>query len=276
MRETKIRMPKLFGLVTEQEQDRITVSPCSLCYLVFIYYCSLILVGCGSNLTLNVEGRQRTIVVPTHAVVQPERQSNGAPPPKRYVVRMSDGNLDWEVELPEVATGYEIRIPFKGQSPAGAGELAYENSAALTAADKELIKSLRRENPDMEAEGVFDESGQGLDEVNKRKGKSKRKARKQAKKSKSRQSYLIGLEKARQLFKARKYELAMIALKSLDQDYPNDVTIKSMLGTLWLQLNQPVLAREAWEAALKINPNNRTVIEALKQLQSAKQNGDDF
>ena len=41
-----------------------------------------------------------------------------------------------------------------------------------------------------------------------------------------------------------------------------------MLGTLWLQLNQPGLARESWEAALKINPNNRAVIEALKQLQS--------
>ena len=42
-----------------------------------------------------------------------------------------------------------------------------------------------------------------------------------------------------------------------------------MLGTLWLQLNQPSLARESWEAALKINPNNRAVIEALKQLQSS-------
>ena len=235
--------------------------------------------ACGSNLTLNVEGRQRTIVVPTHAVVQPERQSNGTPPPKRYVVRMSDGNLDWEVELPEVATGYEIRIPFKGQRPGGAGQLEYENNTPLTAADKALIKSLRRENPDMESEGIFDGSGNGLDEVSKKRQKIKRgnsstKKDGKAQQSKSRQSYLMGLEKARQLFKARKYELAMIALKSLDQDYPNDVTIKSMLGTLWLQLNQPVLAREAWEAALKINPNNRAVIEALKQLQTATQNAD--
>ena len=240
---------------------------------------TLLFCSCGSNMTLNVEGRQRTIVVPTHAVVQPERQSNGMPPPKRYVVRMSDGNLDWEVELPEVATGYEIRIPFKGQAPGGAGQLAYDNSAPLTAADKELIKSLRRENPDMEEEGVFDGEGNGLDEVSKRRNKTKRgtstkKGKAEPQQSKSRQSYLMGLEKARQLFKSRKYELAMIALKSLDHDYPNDVTIKSMLGTLWLQLNQPVLAREAWEAALKINPNNRAVIEALKQLQTATRNAD--
>ena len=240
--------------------------------------CSIVLSSaCGSNLTLNLEGRQRTIVVPTHAVVQPDRQKDGSASPRRYVVRMSDGNLDWEVELPEVATGYELRIPFKGKSAAGSGELAYQNAAPLTAADKELIKSMRRENPEMETAGVFNESGQGIDEVSKAKQGNKRDSKKsrknRAQKSKSRQSYLVGLEKARQLFKAQKYELAIIALKSLDQDYPKDVTIKSMLGTLWLQLNQPVLAREAWEAALKINPNNRAVIQALKQLQSSMENG---
>ncbi|MAD61723.1 MAG: hypothetical protein CMH49_09490 [Myxococcales bacterium] len=242
-------------------------------YFLVAPICLATLSACGSNLTLNLEGRQRTIVVPTHAVVQPDRQRDGSTIPRRYVVRMSDGNLDWEVELPEVATGYELRIPFKGKSPGGSGELAYQNEAPLTAADKELIKSMRRENPEMEAEGVFNESGQGLDAVSKVKqaGKQGTKASRKAKiqQTKSRQSYLVGLEKARQLFKAQKYELAIIALKSLDQDYPSDVTIKSMLGTLWLQLNQPVLAREAWEAALKINPNNRAVIQALKQLQSS-------
>lgn len=230
--------------------------------------------GCGSDLTLNLEGRQRTIVVPTHAVVQPERRSDGSPPPRRYVVRMSDGNLDWEVELPEVATGYEIRIPFKGGQAAGKGQLEYENSAPLTAADKELIKSLRRENPDMEAEGVFRENGEAIDQASKVKSKKNDSKNKKTTKTRSRQSYLVGLEKARQLFKAQKYELAIIALKSLDQDYPNDITIKSMLGTLWLQLNQPVLARESWEAALKINPNNRAVIQALKQLQLSVENSE--
>ena len=74
-------------------------------------------VGCGSgNWTINVEGREKTIVVPSTASTQPAYNSTGAPPPRRYVVRMSDGNLDWEVELPEVATGYELRIPFKDKN----------------------------------------------------------------------------------------------------------------------------------------------------------------
>ena len=259
------------------ERVRGAFGPSALCLGAIIISLCL---GCGSSVTLKLEGRQRTIVVPTSAVVQPDRQGDGSASPRRYVVRMSDGNLDWEVELPEVATGYELRIPFKGQRPAGAGELDYQNSAALTAADKELISSLRRENPQLDREGVYNDKGEGLGEVSqtlKRQGKSSSGQSKGAKQGESakkksrpaRQSYLVGLEKARQLFKARKYELAIIALKSLDGDYPNDVTIKSMLGTLWLQLNQPSLARESWEAALKINPNNRAVIEALKQLQSS-------
>lgn len=249
-----------------------------------------ILSGCGSNLTLNLEGRQRTIVVPTHAVVQPEQRSDGTPPPRKYVVRMSDGQLDWEVELPEVATGYELRIPFRGERSAGAGGISYENGAPLTRADQELISSLRRTNPDMEGEGVYDDQGRGVGEAERAQQAQKsstqttdqpadrpptttdqgqRDPRSDAQPARTRQSYLVGLEKARQLFNARKYELAIIALKSLDEDYPNDITIKSMLGTLWLQLNQPTLAREAWEAALKIDPNNRSVIQALKQLEQA-------
>lgn len=233
--------------------------------------------ACGSNLTLNLEGRERTIVVPTHAVVQPEQRSDGSPQPRRYIVRMSDGQLDWEVELPEVATGYELRIPFKGKQGGGRAEMSYENTAPLTSGDRELLASMRRSNPGLEGEGSFDSEGRSLTEPGRAQqdeksgtggqASSSPRQERDAKPSTSRQSYLIGLEKARQLFKAGKYELAIIALKSLDEDYPNDVTIKSMLGTLWLQLNQPTLAREAWEAALKIDPNNRSVIQALKQLE---------
>ena len=68
--------------------------------------------------------------------------------------------------------------------------------------------------------------------------------------------------------------LALLALKGLDRDYPNDLQIKSMLGTLWLQLNQPDLARESWEAALKLDPQNKSLIEALRQLNPAS-SGDD-
>lgn len=218
--------------------------------------------ACGSgNWNINIEGRDKTIVVPSTASVQPPYASDGSPPPRRYVIRMSDGSLDWEVELPEVATGYELRIPFKDKrrGEANRGGVSFGDTEGLTEADKEIIAAMRRRNLDTESEGVFDERGQPLD------GRSVA-GRKSAEPAPARQSYIKGIEKARSLFESRKYEMALLALKELDRDYPNDLQIKSMLGTLWLQLNQPDLAREAWESALKIDPQNKSLIEALRQL----------
>ena len=227
---------------------------------------ALLLSACGSgDWTVNIKGRDKVIVVPSAASARPAYAGDGSPPPRRYVVRMSDGSLDWEVELPEVATGYELRIPFKGGQPGDPqrGGVSFGDTEGLTEADKELIATMRRRelgSSDTESEGVFDESGKPLDG---RVGEGKAQ---NAQPAPARQSYIKGIQKARALFEARKYELALLALKELDGDYPRDLQIKSMLGTLWLQLNQPELAREAWEAALKIDPQNKTLIEALKQL----------
>jgi hypothetical protein len=35
---------------------------------------------------------------------------------------------------------------------------------------------------------------------------------------------------------------------------------------LWLKLGRPELAREAWEQVLQIDPDNRPVLDALKNL----------
>lgn len=248
----------LRGMIRFNLQSKCILTP-SVIGIVLLPF----LGGCGSgNWTINIEGREKTIVVPSSASAQPSYNSTGAPPPRRYVVRMSDGNLDWEVELPEVATGYELRIPFKNKNQRN---LLLEKDG-LTSADKDLLSALRRSNPDMEEEGVFDEKGRSLTDPKGTQRQSKTAKKNPSQSAPSRESYLLGLEKARQLFKNKKYELALIKLKQLDEQYPNDVTIKSMIGTLWLQLNQPELAREVWEDALKINPKNASIRQALKQL----------
>ena len=54
----------------------------------------------------------------------------------RYVVRMTDGDQDWEFQLPEIATAYEVRIPLRGK--AGQNGMPVDQ-ATLTAADKEIV-----------------------------------------------------------------------------------------------------------------------------------------
>ncbi len=90
----------------------------------------------------------------------------------------------------------------------------------------------------------------------------------------SRQSYLVGLEQAKQLFNQGKFEMSLVVLGSLNDDYPNDIKILSMMGTLWLKMNRPELARTYWENVLRMDPQNRSIIEALKQInQTSNING---
>ena len=47
---------------------------------------------------------------------------------------MTDGQRDWEIQLPEIATAYEVKVPMSGK---GTGMRA--DMAPLTAADREIL-----------------------------------------------------------------------------------------------------------------------------------------
>ncbi|HVV52285.1 MAG TPA: hypothetical protein VHO06_21630, partial [Polyangia bacterium] len=53
----------------------------------------------------------------------------------RYVVRMTDGQRDWEIQLPEIATAYEVKVPLSGR-PAS---MLSPDMAPATEADREIM-----------------------------------------------------------------------------------------------------------------------------------------
>ncbi len=216
---------------------------------------------------------ETTIVVPSAATTAPEYRGDGSVPPQRYVIRMSDGARDWEVEFPEVARGYEVRIPLRD----GDRDVRRAHDS-LTRADRELIDHLRRTDPDFEREGVYVDGEHTLDRQARREGadvERRERDRPEAGPAPSRPSYLRGISEVQELFEAGRYETAMIHLVDLEEAYPNDVRIKSMKGTLWLRLGNEALAREAWEQVLQIDPDNEPIIEALRRLDSYGDDDDD-
>ena len=227
-------------------------------------------------------GRERVIVVPSTATTTPSYERDGNVSTKRYVVRMSDGKRDWEIEFPDTARGYRLNIPM-GSKP---GDGVDVESKDLTEADKELLETLRRNNGDFEREGIYEDGRNAADpdrpgpgselppvpgeEPGKGKGSGADGvdpwSRGEDTPAPSRRSYFMGIEEVKKLYRARRYEIAIVYLKKLERDYPNDVQIMSMMGTLWLKNNQPELAREYWMRVLEIDNNNPGVIQALKQL----------
>ena len=105
------------------------------------------------------------VVVPSAATSTPEYKGNGEIPEQRYVIRMSNGQQDWEVEFPEVATGYEMQIPLSDRKARKPSDSVAWSSQNMTEADKELLQQMRRQNPDVEGEGVF-VNGQNVNDEN--------------------------------------------------------------------------------------------------------------
>jgi hypothetical protein len=79
-------------------------------------------------------------------------------------------------------------------------------------------------------------------------------------------SYLSTLAKVGEMYSSHRYELALIEVVDLEQQYPKDPRILAMKGSLYQKLGKTVLAREAWKKALEIDPSDTTIAEALRAL----------
>jgi tetratricopeptide (TPR) repeat protein len=158
----------------------------------------------------------------------------------KYVMRLAEGGRVWEVELPESAGGYEMRVPLVG------GPLEQ-----MTQADEEMLA-------DTTAASATSQLPQLPDTAPARKVDARQASQKR--------SYLGTMAKVNEMYTQKRYELALIEVVSLEKEYPQDARIQAMKGSLYLKLGRPKLAREAWEKALSITPNDQGIAEALREL----------
>ncbi|HVT09736.1 MAG TPA: hypothetical protein VHO67_19880 [Polyangia bacterium] len=219
--------------------------------------------GCASG---NVPADVR---VPPELLRGSPYAAGGEPSRTRYVIRMTDGQRDWEIQLPEIATAYEVKVPLTG---APTSPLAVD-MASMTSADREILEQneAARRAPD-------DDDKSADDEDDKRSGKNGKAGAKPADAKASakpragqtppaaRPSYLLTLERVKELYRTRHYELGLVELVELEKQYPEDEHILSMKGSLYERLGNKALARDAWQQVLRINPYNLAVLEALQRL----------
>jgi len=79
-------------------------------------------------------------------------------------------------------------------------------------------------------------------------------------------SYLATLAKVGEMYADHRYELALIEVVDLEQQYPKDPRLQAMKGSLYQKLGKGALARQAWKRALELDPSDTTVAEALRAL----------
>jgi tetratricopeptide (TPR) repeat protein len=193
-----------------------------------------------------------TIIVPPEAVREWAWTPDGHTASGRYVVRMTDGKREWEVEFPDAASGTEVRVPLRN----GGRQVQYSSEhEGLTAADREIESERQaRERAQEKEDPIYHMVDQPPP--------SQKKAKTQAKK----QSYLMGVAQVREFYDSRNYEVALVHLVDLEKEYPNDEKLLAMKGSIYKKLGKLKLAREAWERVLVLNPDNQVVASALRAL----------
>jgi tetratricopeptide (TPR) repeat protein len=83
--------------------------------------------------------------------------------------------------------------------------------------------------------------------------------------------YLSGLARVSEMFSSKRYELALIEVVNLEAEFPQDARLLSMKGTLYSKLGKPTLARESWQKALAVDPQDAAVQEALRELANSEE-----
>ncbi|HXU63034.1 MAG TPA: hypothetical protein VN962_15105 [Polyangia bacterium] len=216
-----------------------------------------------------------TGTVPADVRVPPELlrgspyAANGEPARSRYVIRMTDGQRDWELQLPEIATAYEVKVPLTGAPGAGMAV----GMASMTAADREILAQSEAAHRAEDADAADKNDDDSEEAAPGKAGKDAKDAKKKpaakpgaAQPPAGKASYLLTLEHVKELYRTRHYELGLVELVELEKQYPEDEHILSMKGSLYERLGNKSLARDAWQQVLRINPYNLAVLEALQRL----------
>jgi hypothetical protein len=83
--------------------------------------------------------------------------------------------------------------------------------------------------------------------------------------------YLANLARIAEMYAAHKFEMALIELVDLEVAFPRDGRIQAMKGSLYQKLGKAKLARDAWQKALALDPQDTGVAEALRELQGKEE-----
>ncbi|HET9451287.1 MAG TPA: hypothetical protein VFO83_10415 [Aggregicoccus sp.] len=171
-----------------------------------------------------------------------EPASPPAPHAPRYVVRLAEHGRVWELELPEGPGGYEVRVPLD------------DATLQPTPADAQLLAG----GPSLSGPAAAPAASAPAAPLP------------DARAAAAQRSYLGHVARVKEMFSARRYELALIEVVDLERLYPQDAQLQAMKGSLYSKLRKPALAREAWQRALSLDPEDAVVAAALRELDEVR------
>lgn len=170
----------------------------------------------------------------------------------KLVIKSIKGDNQYVVEFPNNGSDYDVEIPLASSLDDSGKPADVALTGNPTATDLEMTRAL----PDAARAATKD--ARLLDKAF---GVASTEHNKNA------PSYSLGLAKVNGLFKAKKYEYALIELNNLLAFYPNSPKFWKMKGTIYVRINNLSLAEQSWKKALELDPNDRILQHSISQLQ---------
>jgi hypothetical protein len=185
---------------------------------------------------------------------------------QNIVLRTKKGERSIEVELPAsqgalsdftipVSPAFRdqaARSPASGLGEGFMDERYRERTPSLS--DREIASTLPRATAEDEGQRREIETGLGLSESQEGVPDTDR-------------SYLAAMDHVKQLYRAARFEAALIEIDELVRTYPTDARLYEMRGTLLDRMGRGELALRSWNQALRLNPGN----ESLRRFVERKQ-----
>ncbi len=183
--------------------------------------------------------------------------NNGSGGKENIILRTKKGDRSVEVELPgSTAEMTDFTLPLSpsfrednrrysaGADGGSIDERYHDRQPGIT--DREIAQTFPQGKPEDEGNRRDVESGLGLVQAEDPTPQSDK-------------SYLASLDHVKQLYKATRYEAALLELDELVRQYPTDPKIYEMRGTLLDRLGKTELAVRSWTQALRFNPANASL-----------------
>ena len=168
--------------------------------------------------------------------------------PKKFIIRSIKGGAQYVVEIPDAGEDYDIEIPIAAIHK-GSNEEEFRSSAVST--DREILASMPSITKESPVQSSFMDKAFGVANSEEYKGAP---------------SYTLGIAKITKLFKSQKHEYALIEVNNLIAYYPQSPKLFKMKGSIYLKMRNYQLAKQAWNQALELKPNDRALRKGVALL----------
>lgn len=233
----------------------------SLCLIASVSLLSALSTGCASFrsfFALDPPAKRNQPIVNPFGNYNPAYAAN-----QTMILRTKKGDRSVEIEIPRAAQDIsDFSIPVSPAFRESSRGIASEGDSLEegtrdrppTQTDREITAGFPQGAPEDEAKRNEIERGLGLipSETNV---------------VDQNKSYLASLDQVKQLYRAGRYEKALLDTDDLLRTYQTDPRLHQMRGTLLDRLGRTELAVKAWNQALRFDPSNQGLRKFIERRQ---------